>query len=50
VQSSAPPDPVSPVERELDRFLGLLKLGREAHERELFLLSLFLSRVLSGPH
>jgi len=30
VQSSASPDPVSPVERELDRFLGLLKLGREA--------------------
>jgi len=30
VQSSASPDPVSPVERELDRFLGLLKLGRAA--------------------
>ena len=29
MQSSASPDPVSPVERELDRFLGLLKLGRE---------------------
>jgi len=30
VQSSASPEPVSPVERELDRFPCLLKLGREA--------------------
>jgi len=29
VQSSASPDPVSPVERELDRFPCLLKSGRE---------------------
>jgi len=30
MQSSASPDPVSPVERELDRFPCLLKSGREA--------------------
>lgn len=30
VQSSASPDPVSPVERELDRFLGLLKSDERA--------------------
>ena len=50
MQSSASPDPVSPVERELDRFLGLLKLGREGYERALFLPALFLSSVLPGPH
>jgi len=46
VQSSASPDPVSPVERELDRFLGLLKLGREGDERALFLTALFLVPLL----
>jgi len=30
VQSSASPEPVGPVERELDRFPCLLKWGREA--------------------
>ena len=35
----ASPGPVGPVERELDRFPCLLKLGREGDERELFLLA-----------
>jgi len=49
VQSSASPDLVSPVERELDRFPCLLKLGREATSARVFLPALFLSSVLSGP-
>ena len=49
MQSSGSPDPVSPVERELERFLGLLKLGRGGDERAVFLPALFLSSVLSGP-
>ena len=50
MQSSASPDPVSPVERELDRFPCLLKLGRDGDERALFLPALFRLSVLSEPY